>query len=163
MNSHPNPLTLSMFSADADYLYPCFKMEEVEKALVRMTRKLGFHRVDSLNLPAVFTFEYDDLRLMVMTTPKVFHNDRLCYALSGVLIKSDDWATEIESLGEGEQEDVSTWRNHPKDFYQDLLDAVANLRPDMWLPEGKRKLLGPATKPLLANPVQRLLCAKWQA
>ncbi len=154
-----------MLSADADYLYPCFKMEEVEKALVRMTRKLGFHRVDSLNLPAVFTFEYDDLRLMVMTTPKVFHNDRLCYALSGVLIKSDDWATEIESLGEGEQEDVSTWRNHPKDFYQDLLDAVASLRPDMWLPEGKRKLLGPATttKTLAKRTVRQLTCAEWQA
>ena len=89
-----------MFSADADYLYPCFKMEEVEKALARMTRKLGFHPVENFDLPAVFTFEYDDLRLMVMTTPKVFHNDRLCYALSGVLIKSDDWATEIESLGQ---------------------------------------------------------------
>ncbi len=160
MKYQHNPHTLSRFSADADYMYPCFKMEEVERALARMTRKLGFSRVDAYDLPAVFTFEYDDLRLRVMTTPKVFHNDRLCYALSGVLIKNDDWTTEIESLGKQEEQDVSTWRNHPKDFYQDLLDAVANLRPDMWLPEGKRKLLGPATQPTNHQPRQ-LTCFAW--
>lgn len=133
-----------MISADAAYMYPCFKMDDVEKALSRMTRKLGFQRVYNVETPAVFTFEYDDLKLLVMTTPKVFHNDRLCYAFSGVLIKSDEWSTEIEPLGEEETE-VSTWRNHPRDFYKDLLEAVANLRPNMWLPEGQRRLLGPAS------------------
>ncbi len=143
MNAQISPLTLSMISADADYMYPCFRMDEVEKALARMTRKLGFQRVYNFETPAVFTFEYDDLKLHVMTTPKVFHNDRLCYALSGVLIKSDELTTEIEPLGE-ELAEVSTWRNHPKDFYQDLLEAVAKLRPNMWLPERKQRLLGPA-------------------
>lgn len=132
-----------MINADAAYMYPCFKMDEVEKALSRMTRKLGFQRVHNFETPAVYTFEYDDLKLLVMTTPKVFHNDRLCYAFSGVLIKSDECSTEVEPLGNVEA-DVSTWRNHPKDFYQDLLDAVANLRPNMWLPERKQLLLGPA-------------------
>ncbi len=153
-----------MISADADYNYPCFRMEEVEKALVCMTSKLGFHRVENFGLPAVFTFEYDDLRLMVMTTPKVFHNDRLCYALSGVLIKSDEWATEIEPLGTDKEQQVSTWRNHPKDFYKDLMEAVASLRPDMCLPEGKRKLLGPATETEMLPapvPVRRLTCVEW--
>ncbi len=157
-----NPLTLSRLSADADYMYPCFKMEDVERALARMTRKLGFYRADVEDLPAVFTFEYDDLRLVVMTTPKVFYNDRLCYALSGVLIKNDDWTTEIESLGKEADQDISTWRNHPKDFYQDLLNAVANLRPDMWLPEGQRKLLGPATAATKPAPKQ-LTCFEWTA
>ncbi len=157
-----------MLSADADYMYPCFKMNDVEKALDRMTRKIGFHRVDSLELPAVFTYEYDDLRLVVMTTPKVFHSDRLCYALSGVLIKTDEWATEIAPLGQLEEQDVSTWRKHPKDFYQDLLDAVADLRPDMWLPERKPKLLGPAQPiaPVKHVPakseVRQLTCLNWQ-
>lgn len=145
MYPHPNSIALSMISEDADYMYPCFKMEEVEKALVRMTSKLGFQRVHEFDSPAVFTFEYDDLKLMVMTTPKVFHNDRLCYALSGMLIASDEWSTEIAPLGYNENEDLSTWRNHPKDFYLDLLDAVASLRPDMWLPERRPRLLGPAT------------------
>ena len=161
MNTRYNPLTLSRLSADADYMYPCFKMEDVERALSRMTRKLGFYQVENFDLPAVFTYEYDDLKLMVMTTPKVFYNDRLCYAFSGVLIKSDDWETKIESLGQVAEHDVSTWRNHPKDFYQDLLEAVANLRPDMWLPERKPKLLGPATVPQL-NAARRLTCIEWE-
>lgn len=160
MNAQLRPLTLSMISADADYLYPCFKMTEVKRALDRMTRKIGFYQVDTFDLPAVFTYEYDDLRLMVMATPQVFHNDRLCYALSGVLIKSGDWSTEVEPLGHEEDQEVSTWRKHPKDFYQDLLDAVANLRPDMWLPERKPKLLGPATT--TTTPVRQLACITWK-
>ncbi len=165
MNTQLKPITLSMLSADADYMYPCFKMTDVERALDRMTRKIGFHKVNNFDLPAVFTYEYDDLRLVVMTTPKMFHSDRLCYALSGVLIKTDDWATEIAPLGHVEDQKVSTWRKHPKDFYQDLLDAVADLRPDMWLPARNPKLLGPATlsKTLPSKSGPRLLtCMPWQ-
>ncbi len=162
MNPGLNPLTLSMIGTDAAYMHPCFKINEVEKALDRMTGKLGFYRVNDFDLPAVFTYEFEDLRLTVMTTPKIFHEDRLCYALSGVLVVSDEWSSEIAPLGQKDQDqEISTWRNHPKDFYLDLLDAVASLRPDMWLPEGRRKLLGPATTEI-TPPVRHITCIEWQ-
>ncbi len=132
-----------MTSADAAMLYPCFRYEDVERALERMTRKLGFVRDEQLDLPYVFTYRADDLKLMVMTTPRVFHEDRMCYALSGVLIKNDEWTSEVTAVpAVAPESHTSTWCNHPKDFYLDMLAAIEQLLPDHCLPASRTRLLG---------------------
>ena len=161
MYAQPTTLALAMISEDADFMYPCFHAADVERALTRMTEKLGFHRVDMSDLQHVYTYEVEDLRLVVMATPRVYRQDRMCYAFSGVLIKSEDWASEVEVLPEPAYgQKTSSWRNHPMDFYQDLLEAIERLRPDRCLPASRQKLLGPAGA---AQPAKRLECWQWEA
>ena len=148
-----------MISADADFMYPCFRADEVEKALHRMTSKLGFQPVESYNLRHVYTYQVEDLRLIVMATPRVFRRERMCYAFSGVLIKNEDWFSEVEMLPQpAAGQTTSTWRKNPKDFYQDLIVAIEKLRPDMCLPAFEPKLLGPALK---TTPANRTECWDW--
>lgn len=163
-----------MTSADAAMLYPCFHYEDVERALERMASKLGFVRDEQLDLPYVFTYRADDVKLMVMTTPKVFHEDRMCYALSGVLIKNDDWTSEVTAVpAVAPESKTSTWCNHPKDFYLDMLTAIEQLMPDHCLPASRTRLLGsgqpvnrgrllgPATAP--KQKIKHLECWNWAA
>lgn len=160
MYAQLQPLTLSMINEDADFMYPCFHADDVERALSCMTSKLGFHRADETDLPHVYTYEAEDFRLIVMATPKVYRQDRMCYAFSGVLIKNDDWESEVEVLPQPRMgQKTSSWRKNPKDFYQDLLQAMERLQPDRCLPAAvKPKLLGPAPN---TKRVKRSECWQW--
>lgn len=132
-----------MTSEDAPLLYPCFRFEDVERALDRMAYKLGFVREKNNDLPHVFAFTADGVKLMVMTTPKVYFLDRMCYALSGMLIVKSEWTSEVTFLPAASPESrTSTWRKHPRDFYVDILSAIEELMPYHCLPPSRTRLLG---------------------
>ena len=159
MHAQLRPLTRTMISDDAAIMYPCFHARDVEAALLRMTSRLGFHRVDGFDLPHVYTYEADDLRLVVMATPRVYREDRMCYALSGVLIRSDAWVSDVEMVPRPSfGQKTSTWRKHPKAFYMDLIEAMKRLQPDRCLPAFEPRLLGPAPE---AERVRRIRCLPW--
>ena len=156
-------LALTMVSQDAFLKYPFFRKEELDSALSRMTRGLGFRQSNRIDLPLIYTFETEGLLLTIMATPRPFFQERFCYGLSGILVRKTNGETTTEMVpAVPEDQETSVWRNHPGDFYEDLISAIQRLKPDHCLPKSKPKLLKAATNKQLPQRNQRKLnCYAW--
>ena len=102
---------------DQALLYPCFRFDDVKRALAHIETKMGLGRVPGQELPYVFFYTLNAVQLAIMITPMRFNADQMCYGFRLAFLDTAQQSTAPGAM-------ASTWHLRPSDLYLELLTHV---------------------------------------